>query len=98
MAKLMNSLVGLSMELLVMDMPFGNIISRVVRSSRCSYPVKMKNFATDLIPLLELAYIGKQLMQRNINVLDDRKRRKVLFDDDIDYDSVREDEIPLSLI
>lgn len=66
-------MMGLSMELLVVDMPFGSLISRVVKSSRLAYPVKIKNFAIDFIPLLELAYTGKQIMKKNINVLDDRK-------------------------
>jgi hypothetical protein len=69
---------GLCMELLVVDMPFGNLVSRVVRSSRLAYPVKMKNFTVDLIPLLELAYAGKQIMRKNINMLDGRKRKKII--------------------
>lgn len=83
-AKTIDSLLGIYVELLVVDMPFGSLISRVVRSSRLAYPVKINNFAIDYIPLLELAYTGKQIMQNNINVLDDRKRRKAL--DDINSD------------
>ena len=96
---MMDSLLGLCMELLVVDMPFGGLISRVVRSSRLAYPIKMKNFAIDFIPLLELAYTGKQIMQKNINVLDDRKRRKVLDDNDSDDDLANvAGVIPLSLV
>jgi hypothetical protein len=38
----------------------------------------MKNFTVDLIPLLELAYAGKQIMRKNINMLDGRKRKKII--------------------
>lgn len=85
------------MELFVVDMPFGNLVSRVVRSCRLIYPVKIKNFAVDFILLLELAYTGKHIMQNNINVLDDRKRKK-LIDDDGDGNDDLADEIPLSLV
>lgn len=91
-------IIGVCMELLVVDMPFGNLISRVVRSSRLPHPIRMSNFATDLVPLLELAYMGKQIMQKNIIVLDDRKRRKV-FDSGNDDNTANETAaIPLSLI
>lgn len=85
------------MELLVVDMPFGNLVSRVVRSSRLIYPVKIKNFAVDFIPLLELAYTGKHIMKNNINVLDDRKRKKII-DDDGDSNDDLAGEIPLSFV
>ncbi|KAI8077179.1 hypothetical protein BDF21DRAFT_422251 [Thamnidium elegans] len=90
-------MMGLHMELLVVDMPFGNLVLRVVRSCRLIYPVKIKNFAVDFIPLLELAYTGKHIMQNNINVLDDRKRKK-LIDDDGDSNDDLAGEIPLSLV
>lgn len=83
---MMGLLLGLSMELLVVDMPFGSLISRVVKSSRLAYPVKIKNFAINFIPLLELAYTGKQIMKKNINALDDRKRKKVLDESDSNDD------------
>ncbi|CEP16415.1 hypothetical protein [Parasitella parasitica] len=59
---------SLKMELVIMDIPAGNTVTRINRN---------------LLPLLEATLLGKQLMESLIKLIDTRKRKAfVLFDED----------------
>ncbi|CAO3626476.1 unnamed protein product [Mucor hiemalis] len=77
-------MMGIDMELVIADMPFGNLVARITRSSRFPFPLNADNFAADLLSLLEMAYVGKSIMESNIKVINDRGRRKLVEDGESD--------------
>jgi hypothetical protein len=60
-----------------MDVPVGCSITRVRKSSKYDFPENIESFAVDLIPLLELAWKGKELMKKTMVDINSRKRKSV---------------------
>ncbi|KAI9246343.1 hypothetical protein EDC94DRAFT_392454 [Helicostylum pulchrum] len=65
------------MELLLMDVPVGNLICRLSRTDRYEFPQNIDTFALDFIPLLQLAWVGKEAMKETVEVMKKRKRKEV---------------------
>lgn len=65
------------MELVIADAPAGNLICRVLRTKRQEFPQSIDTFFVDLIPLLEAAWMGKELMKDSVNALKMRKRKSL---------------------
>ncbi|CAO3652583.1 unnamed protein product [Cunninghamella echinulata] len=72
-------IMGLNIELVMMDAPVGSYVSRILRSPRYTFPTNINTFATDMIPILQITWAGKQLMIDTINVMNKRKRTAVNF-------------------
>ncbi|KAI7889498.1 uncharacterized protein EV154DRAFT_538835 [Mucor mucedo] len=76
-------MMGLEMELVIMDIPAGKTITRISRSKRYPFPSKASNIGKDLLPLLQATLSGKQLMESLVKLIDTRKRKAfILFDED----------------
>ncbi|KAI8077022.1 hypothetical protein BDF21DRAFT_439147 [Thamnidium elegans] len=54
---------GLCMELVVMDIPFGEFIARITKTTRFKFLSSIETMAIDFLPLLEITWKGKQAMQ-----------------------------------
>jgi hypothetical protein len=67
-------LLGLSLELVVMDVPSGVSVCRVSRTPKVSFPTSADSFTTDIASLLELVWAGKKLMIDTESCLKKRKR------------------------
>ncbi|KAG2235014.1 hypothetical protein INT48_000256 [Thamnidium elegans] len=68
-------LMGLEMEVIFMDVPVGHSIARVSKSHKFGFPVSHSTITIDFIPLLEITWKGKKMMERTILALNDRKRK-----------------------
>ncbi|KAI8056367.1 hypothetical protein BDF21DRAFT_440992 [Thamnidium elegans] len=68
-------LMGLEMEVIFMDVPVGHSIARVSKSHKFGFPVSRSTITIDFIPLLEITWKGKKMMERTILALNDRKRK-----------------------
>ncbi|KAG1044920.1 hypothetical protein G6F43_011378 [Rhizopus delemar] len=68
-------LMGLTMELVIMDCPVGHHITRVSRTPKLEFPSTLKTFAIDFLPLLEAAWKGKEAMKNTVETLNNRKRK-----------------------
>lgn len=58
-----------------MDCPVGNHITRVSRTRKLDFPSTISTISLDLIPLLEIAWKGKEAMMKIIETLNNRKRK-----------------------
>ncbi|CAO3598005.1 unnamed protein product [Absidia cylindrospora] len=47
-------MMGLGMELIIMDCPVGNSITRVTMTKSLDFPISVSSITSDLLPLLEL--------------------------------------------
>jgi hypothetical protein len=63
------------MELIRIDIPKGNSITRVLKTPRFEFPFCSKNIGLDFIPMLEIAWKGKQAMLDTVHDLNNRKRK-----------------------
>jgi hypothetical protein len=63
------------MELIRMDIPKGSSIARVLKAPRFKFPSCPKNIGLDFIPMLEIAWKGKQAMLDTVHNLNNRKRK-----------------------
>ncbi|OBZ80776.1 hypothetical protein A0J61_11175 [Choanephora cucurbitarum] len=70
-------IMGNKLELIVMDVPVGNHISRISRTMPFGFPSSIEQVNTNFLPLLELAWKGKQAMEELVAVLKNRKRKAV---------------------
>lgn len=70
---------GLTMELVVMDIPKGKCVTRVTRTEKFLFPSMMKSFNADFLSLLELTWKGCQMMKNNLTVLHQRKRKAAVL-------------------
>ncbi|CAO3612156.1 unnamed protein product [Mucor hiemalis] len=68
---------GLGMELVVMDIPIGNHITRLTKTCRLEFSTSIKTSMIDFLPLLESTWKGKQMMNMVYKTLNDRKRKNV---------------------
>lgn len=73
-----DGVIGMELELVIMDVPTGHSICRISRSEKFTFPDCTDTFATDLIPLLEIIWKGKQVMiTRRVSLtfssIDDRR-------------------------
>lgn len=73
-------MMGLDLELLIMNVPAGKTITRVNRTKRLSFPTTAKSIRLDLLPLLELTLVAKALMENLMRIIDERKRKAVVLD------------------
>ncbi|CAO3675075.1 unnamed protein product [Rhizopus stolonifer] len=64
------------MELVIMDYPVDNHIIRVSRTPKLDFPNKTSTFAIDLLPLLEAAWKGKEATKKNVETLNNRKKKE----------------------
>ncbi|KAI9262801.1 hypothetical protein EDC94DRAFT_640527 [Helicostylum pulchrum] len=67
--------VGLTLELVILDCPVGNHITRVSITLKLDFPSTISTISLDLIPLLEISGKGEESMNKNIEILNIRKRR-----------------------
>ncbi|KAG1465970.1 hypothetical protein G6F56_004782 [Rhizopus delemar] len=72
-------MMGLTMELVVMDIPKGKCVTRVTRTEKFLFPSMMKSFNADFLSLLELTWKGCQMMKNNLTVLHQRKRKAAVL-------------------
>ncbi|ORE00766.1 hypothetical protein BCV72DRAFT_310646 [Rhizopus microsporus var. microsporus] len=68
-------MMGLSIELFVMDIPVGYYITRILRTQKLEFPNSINTFAIDFIPLLEVVWKGKESMKSVVKILSNRKRK-----------------------
>ncbi|EPB89495.1 hypothetical protein HMPREF1544_03726 [Mucor circinelloides 1006PhL] len=74
-------MMGLELEVLIMDIPAGNTISRVSRTKKLLFPDQGSNIGTDLTALLETVLIGRKLMEDvEAFISCSRKRKAVELD------------------
>ncbi|KAG1448716.1 hypothetical protein G6F46_011062 [Rhizopus delemar] len=66
---------GLCMELVVVDIPVGQHITRITKTARFEFPSSIETMATDFLPLLEITWKGKQAMKMAHKTMNDRKRK-----------------------
>lgn len=71
-----DGVIGMELELVIMDVPTGHSICRISRSEKFTFPDCIDTFATDLIPLLEIIWKGKQVMINTIHSVNKRKRKQ----------------------
>jgi hypothetical protein len=67
--------IGLNMELVIMDVPVGYSITRVLKTCKFEFPETINSFALHFIPLLQVAWKGKEIMKDTITLLNDKKRK-----------------------
>lgn len=72
-------MMGLEMEMIIMDVPVGHSITRISKSRKFPFPTSRSNITVDLIPLLEITWKGKKMMERTARVLNDRKRKAAVL-------------------
>ncbi|KAG1472238.1 hypothetical protein G6F56_001656 [Rhizopus delemar] len=70
-------MMGLNLELLIMNVPAGKTVTRITRTKKLPFPNKPKNIRLDFLPLLEVTLMGKALMESLARIIDDRKRKAV---------------------
>ncbi|CAO3698963.1 unnamed protein product [Rhizopus stolonifer] len=68
-------MIGLEMEVVLMDVPVGRSISRISKSLKFQFPLSRSNIAADFILLLEITWKGKRMMEHTVRMLNDRKRK-----------------------
>ncbi|KAI9301131.1 hypothetical protein BJ944DRAFT_243553 [Cunninghamella echinulata] len=68
-------LLGLEMELVIMDVPEGHSICRITRSPVFTFPFCINSFGADIIPILEITWKAKKLMQDTISLINKKKRK-----------------------
>ncbi|KAG1464114.1 hypothetical protein G6F56_005147 [Rhizopus delemar] len=68
-------MMGLEMEVVLMDVPVGHSISRISKSPKLQFPLSKSNIATDFISLIEITWKGKRMMEHIVRMLNDRKRK-----------------------
>ncbi|KAI7864966.1 hypothetical protein BDF14DRAFT_1931718 [Spinellus fusiger] len=68
---------GLCMELVIMDVPVSQHISRITKTARSEFPSSVTTMAVDFLPLLELTFRGKQAMKMAHETMNDRKRKNI---------------------
>jgi hypothetical protein len=66
---------GLCMELVIMDVPVGQHIARITKTARFEFPSSIEAMTIDFLPLLEITWKGKQVMKMVHKIMDDRKRK-----------------------
>ncbi|KAG2211940.1 hypothetical protein INT47_004627, partial [Mucor saturninus] len=66
---------GLNMELVIMDVPKGKYVTRVTVTEKFPFPGSMTSFSADFLSLLELAWKGREMMRKNLDMLNQRKRK-----------------------
>ncbi|KAI8066079.1 hypothetical protein BDF21DRAFT_454895 [Thamnidium elegans] len=70
-------MMGLDLELLIVDVPEGTTVSRVTRSKKLAFPNKGSNLRSDFLPLLEVTLLGRGLMIEATRTVESRKRKAV---------------------
>ncbi|CAO3662977.1 unnamed protein product [Rhizopus stolonifer] len=70
-------IMGLSMELVIMDRPVGSHTTRISRTPRLEFPSNLSTIAVDFPPLLEATWRAKEVMKDTIKILNNRKRKIV---------------------
>ncbi|KAI7891670.1 uncharacterized protein EV154DRAFT_563166 [Mucor mucedo] len=68
-------MMGLNLELVVMDVPKGKYVTRVTRTEKFPFPGTIRSFSADFLSLLELAWKGREMMRMNLDLLNQRKRK-----------------------
>ncbi|CAO3610427.1 unnamed protein product [Mucor hiemalis] len=69
-------MMGLDLELLIVDVPEGCTVARVTRTKKLTFPNKGSNLKLDFLPLLEITLLGRELMSKAAKTVDSRKRRQ----------------------
>ncbi|CEG80531.1 hypothetical protein RMATCC62417_14853 [Rhizopus microsporus] len=62
---------------LMMDIPVGYYITRILRTQKLEFPNSINTFAIDFIALLEVVWKGKESMKNVVKTLSNRKRKAV---------------------
>ncbi|KAI7869840.1 uncharacterized protein EV154DRAFT_530435 [Mucor mucedo] len=76
-------MMGLDLELLIMDIPSGNTITRISRTKKLPFPDQASNIGIDLTALLETVLIGRKLMEDVEALIScSRKRKPVELNND----------------
>lgn len=70
------------MELVVMDVPAGCLVTRVTKTQSIDFPENISCFSNNFSSLIEAAWIGKQLMQDTVKHLSNKKRKAVSLNTD----------------
>ncbi|SAL98586.1 hypothetical protein [Absidia glauca] len=78
-------IMGLSMDLVTMDVPVGHTIARVSKTIKLEFPSLLTTIALDLLPLLEAIWKGRDAMRSTVDILNDRKRKAVESDASVDH-------------
>ncbi|KAI9480652.1 MAG: hypothetical protein EXX96DRAFT_594822 [Benjaminiella poitrasii] len=65
---------GLAIELVVMDIPVGNYITQITKTERFMFSTTIDTIAIDSVPLLELTWKSKEIMKQVHKTLNDRKK------------------------
>ena len=73
------NLLGMELELVMMDAPAGHSVRRISRSERYAFPDCIDTFATDLIPLLEIVWKGNEVMINTMNTINKRRKKADLI-------------------
>lgn len=72
-------MMGLNLELLLMNVPAGKTITRITRTKKLPLPITAKSIRTDLLPLLEVTLMAKISMEKLANIFEDRRRKAVVL-------------------
>lgn len=91
-------MIGLSMELVVMDCPVGHNIVRVTRTPKLEFPTTISTIALDLLPLLEATWKAKEVMKNTVNVQKKRKRKVVELNPIINNEEEKLSRLPYSFV
>lgn len=75
-------MMGLNLEMLIMNVPAGVSITRITRTKKLPLPTTAGSIRLDLLPLLELTLMGKALMENLAKIIEDRKRKAVVLCND----------------
>ncbi|KAI8993530.1 hypothetical protein BDB01DRAFT_331714 [Pilobolus umbonatus] len=65
---------GLQMELIIMDIPVGKSIARIIKTSPLHFPSTIETITTDMIPLLEVTWKAKEAMKNTFSLMMKRER------------------------
>ncbi|KAI7886685.1 hypothetical protein K492DRAFT_114761, partial [Lichtheimia hyalospora FSU 10163] len=70
-------LLGMDLELVMMNVPAGHSVCRISRSEKYAFPDCIDTFATDLMPLLEIVWKGKEVMINTMDTVNKRRRKLI---------------------
>lgn len=83
------------MELVVVDCPVGNHITRVCRTQKFDFPNTIQSISLESLPLLEATWKAKLLMEQNIKILNNNKRKAIEISTSVDD---RATQLPFSFV
>ncbi|KAG1592181.1 hypothetical protein G6F47_009514 [Rhizopus delemar] len=73
-----NCLVGLNLEVVMLDSPVG-YASRIVRTDVFKYPKNINSFSADIIPIIEIIWKTKAVMETTMKAVENRPRKAADF-------------------